>query len=452
MSVCNGSFVLAGAGLLDGRTATCHHGGYGPMRAGCDRLGVGEPVRVTGMIEAHLQPQVSEHCGARLQVRLQNFHVGEHVDIASHPRPGDPSVESMKRHHLATHQRPLCRFEPLRKGEDQIPQPALLVCHHRHHDLADSFDHARPRVVNAAKQSERCFMAAVRIRASSLVPSNTAVITSRTRSSSSRSARSVRTMCTTTLADSLAPRAPLAARTRSRSTEATPRCATLMSVMCDPSSSLMLPTADSAVMKTPAAATSRSSRDAGTRHRSDVISSLARRTTSGTPLVRRLRRSRDSSLSDSPAPRPSITVLVADFVIHDGNCDENAGRAPHTSRKRRRPPRRAAFNRADDEIRTRDPHLGKAMPAVRELREPVFRALELSVERRIPVCSVQIAERSTTSSLPSTGPFTSQEGRCRRCVHIGSISGGELGPVGVADLGALGSEEQPLLCRWRIER
>lgn len=33
MSVCNGAFVLAAAGLLDGRTATCHHGAYGTMRA-----------------------------------------------------------------------------------------------------------------------------------------------------------------------------------------------------------------------------------------------------------------------------------------------------------------------------------------------------------------------------------------------------------------------------------
>lgn len=33
MSVCNGAFVIAAAGLLDGRTATCHHGGYGAMRA-----------------------------------------------------------------------------------------------------------------------------------------------------------------------------------------------------------------------------------------------------------------------------------------------------------------------------------------------------------------------------------------------------------------------------------
>ena len=33
MSVCNGSFVLGMAGLLDGRSATAHHGGYGSLRA-----------------------------------------------------------------------------------------------------------------------------------------------------------------------------------------------------------------------------------------------------------------------------------------------------------------------------------------------------------------------------------------------------------------------------------
>jgi transcriptional regulator GlxA family with amidase domain/YHS domain-containing protein len=33
MSVCNGSYVLAKAGLLDGKTATAHHNGYGMLRA-----------------------------------------------------------------------------------------------------------------------------------------------------------------------------------------------------------------------------------------------------------------------------------------------------------------------------------------------------------------------------------------------------------------------------------
>ena len=33
MSVCNGSFAVAAAGLLDGRTASCHHGSYRLMQA-----------------------------------------------------------------------------------------------------------------------------------------------------------------------------------------------------------------------------------------------------------------------------------------------------------------------------------------------------------------------------------------------------------------------------------
>jgi putative intracellular protease/amidase/YHS domain-containing protein len=33
ISVCNGAFVLAKAGLLDGKTATAHHGGYGMLAA-----------------------------------------------------------------------------------------------------------------------------------------------------------------------------------------------------------------------------------------------------------------------------------------------------------------------------------------------------------------------------------------------------------------------------------
>lgn len=40
MSVCNGSFVLAKAGLLDGKTATAHHGGYGSLRAEFPKVNV----------------------------------------------------------------------------------------------------------------------------------------------------------------------------------------------------------------------------------------------------------------------------------------------------------------------------------------------------------------------------------------------------------------------------
>lgn len=45
MSVCNGAFVIAAAGLLDGRTATCHHGGYGAMRAMFPKVTVQRGVR-----------------------------------------------------------------------------------------------------------------------------------------------------------------------------------------------------------------------------------------------------------------------------------------------------------------------------------------------------------------------------------------------------------------------
>jgi len=38
MSVCNGSFVLAKAGLLDGKNVTAHHGGYGSLRAEYPKL------------------------------------------------------------------------------------------------------------------------------------------------------------------------------------------------------------------------------------------------------------------------------------------------------------------------------------------------------------------------------------------------------------------------------
>lgn len=40
MSVCNGSFVLGKAGLLEGRRATSHHGGYGLLRAMADTVTV----------------------------------------------------------------------------------------------------------------------------------------------------------------------------------------------------------------------------------------------------------------------------------------------------------------------------------------------------------------------------------------------------------------------------
>jgi transcriptional regulator GlxA family with amidase domain/YHS domain-containing protein len=45
MSVCNGSFVLARAGLLDGKTVTAHHGGYGRLRAAFPSVNVIRGVR-----------------------------------------------------------------------------------------------------------------------------------------------------------------------------------------------------------------------------------------------------------------------------------------------------------------------------------------------------------------------------------------------------------------------
>ncbi|AOS43515.1 Isonitrile hydratase [Lacunisphaera limnophila] len=45
MSVCNGSLVLGQAGLLDGKTATAHHGGYTTLRAEFPKVNVVRGVR-----------------------------------------------------------------------------------------------------------------------------------------------------------------------------------------------------------------------------------------------------------------------------------------------------------------------------------------------------------------------------------------------------------------------
>lgn len=58
----------------------------------------------TASIESHSQPEFTQRSRARLKVRLQHFHVGEHVDIAGDPRPGDAGQHGVKRNHLTADQ------------------------------------------------------------------------------------------------------------------------------------------------------------------------------------------------------------------------------------------------------------------------------------------------------------------------------------------------------------
>ncbi|MFN6121558.1 MAG: hypothetical protein ACK5CE_18265 [Actinomycetes bacterium] len=69
---------------------------------GTDRVAVGEAIGPTASIEPHSQPEFTQRSRARLEVRLQHVHVGEHVDITGDPRPGDAGQHGVKRNHLTT--------------------------------------------------------------------------------------------------------------------------------------------------------------------------------------------------------------------------------------------------------------------------------------------------------------------------------------------------------------
>jgi len=74
MSVCNGAFVLAKTGLLDGRRATCHHGGFFSLAADHPKIALQRGARFVE--DGNLASSGGVSAGIDLALRVVERYVG----------------------------------------------------------------------------------------------------------------------------------------------------------------------------------------------------------------------------------------------------------------------------------------------------------------------------------------------------------------------------------------